>query len=131
MTILENVFKLFPDEYWDFYSLTCNPNISIPFIFNNKEYNWNYNTIFWNTNIKWEDINSNLFKDIPVNYKGISENPNVSWDIIQANPDKDWDWCNISRNPSIDWNIIQANLPANSPIFLYICIACFHFYKRT
>ena len=69
---LLTLLKLFPDEEWNWYGISQNPNITWGIVFNNANKPW-----------KWG---------------GISRNPNITWSIITNNANKPWNWDGISMN---------------------------------
>jgi hypothetical protein len=78
------LIEAYPGKPWNWFEISCNPNITMDIIQANP--------------------------DIPWDWHGISRNHNITMDIIQANPDKPWDWDGISRNPNLTMEFIQANI---------------------
>ena len=69
---LWTLIMLYPNNDWDWASISSNPNIT------------------------WENIQTH--SDKHRNWYGISRNPNITWEIIQTHPDKPWIWYAISYN---------------------------------
>ncbi len=61
-----------PEKPWNWFNLSCNPNITIEFIEAHPEKPWNW--------------------------FGVSYNPNLTFEYIEAHPDYSWNWTNISSN---------------------------------
>ncbi len=61
------------DKRWNWYNISCNPNITMDDIRENPDKQWD-----------WE---------------GISCNPNITMNDIKENPDKPWRWDRMSFNP--------------------------------
>lgn len=131
----QNMNDTFSDNYISF-----NPNITLDIVFNNPQYNWEYNFIIQNKNIKLDDIkkylpilekkNNFLIDFLSLNesitweeviqnpqikwsYDLLSSNKNITLDIIKANPDKNWNFNYFSRNLSITWDDIILNPQIN------------------
>ena len=66
------LLKLFPDEKWNYYALSENPNIT------------------------WEHVRDN--PNIPWDYYGLSCNPNITWEHVRDNPTLPWDYHRLSVN---------------------------------
>ena len=62
----------------------------LKFIEDNPDKDWNWYYISCNPNITWEIIRDN--PDKPWDWYSISMNPNITWEIIRDNPDKRWIW---------------------------------------
>ena len=91
-----NLIKKHFDKPWDFYYLSCNPNISWDIVAANPD-----------KHLNWDIVEANPSK--PWNFYYLSCNPNITMDIVEANLDKPWDWDHLSCNPNITWNIVKAN----------------------
>src|SRR5271155_4168072 len=78
---LWTLINKYPDEKWNWYWISTNPNITWEIISGNPDNPWNWNGISQNPNIPWELINSHL-----------RENP--------SNKEWDWDWDWISKSPN-------------------------------
>ena len=89
--ILEN-----PDNPWDWFWISRNPNITMKDIMENQDKPWKWDYILMNPNITMNYIKENL--DKPLDWDGISLNPNITMKDILENPDKPWDWDGISKN---------------------------------
>ena len=90
---LLTLLKLFPNESWNYYEVSRNPNITWDIIFNDPSL----------LCIKSRWI-----------FPGLTRNPNpltTGWNIIKNNPNKarDWDSYELSRNPNITWDIVKNN----------------------
>jgi hypothetical protein len=116
--------------------LSCNPNITLNIVNTHTEYNWSYNWLIRNNNIKlndiknylpllekkyffcidylslnkgitWEEITQN--PEIKWSYDFLTSNSNITFDIIKSNPDKNWNYNYLSSNNSITWEDIISN----------------------
>ena len=96
-----------PDEFWDWYELSRNPNLTWDIVLQNPDNQWDWVGLSRNPNLTWDIVQNTI--DKPWDYKKISRNSNITWDIVQQNPDKDWDWGGLSRNSNITWDIVQQN----------------------
>ena len=131
-TTLEMI-KNFPNsEYWGFYDVSENPNLTFEFINENldkKGWNWKY--ISTNMKVTMKDIekypdfkwdywyiSSNegiTIKDVknhpelPWNWYYISLNPNITIKDVKNHPELPWNYYCLSRNPSITMKDIESN----------------------
>ena len=71
MKLIDLVLK-FPDKSWNWYQLSCNPNITFQNVLDHPDLPWAW---YW-----------------------LSENPNITFQNILDHPDLPWDWCNLSIN---------------------------------
>jgi hypothetical protein len=128
-------YEIIIDTYISF-----NPNITLDIVFDNPQFNWEYNFIIQNKNIKLDDIKKYLPKlekknnflidflslnenvtweyvvqnpQIKWSYDFLTSNKNITLNIIKANPDKNWNFNYLSRNLSITWNDIVSNPEIN------------------
>lgn len=133
---LLTLLKLFPDQEWDWHSLSHNPNMTLNFALSHLDKMF-LNTIIKNEltkntitfleiikentdpfkkykkdisshpNITWELINNPGYKEI-WDWEGISSNPNVTMDIVENNPDLPWIYENgLSKNINLTWDFIM------------------------
>jgi hypothetical protein len=75
---------------WNWNCVSCNPNITIKFIKENRDKSWDWYQILKNPNITIKDIKEN--PGMPLFWDYISLNPNITMEFIEANLDKPWDW---------------------------------------
>lgn len=98
-----NITLLFIDMtpylFWDFAYVSYNPNLDMYYILNNLHKDWNWSGISCNPGITLWDIKS--YPNLPWEYNFISRNPNININYILNNIEKNWDWYEISLNPSI------------------------------
>lgn len=95
------------DKPWNWFWISCNPNITWEFIEANSDKPWVWDEISRNPNITWDIIESN--PDKPWDWYYISRNPNITPKFIETNLDKPWDWYSLCRNPNLTWEIIKTN----------------------
>lgn len=103
--IIKNAFKYllnkYPNNDWDWYNISSNPNITISFI---KKYFKNIlpffnNLLKNNSNINIKFIK--MFKNYIItnkNWEYLSRNPNITFEIVKYFPNKPWDYFNVLRN---------------------------------
>lgn len=101
---LIKLLNAFPDESWNWYELSRNPNLTLDYLIDNNQVIWNM--ISYNPNTTWDDMRNN---DSRYNPAGMSSNPNITWEIIYNNPDEIWYWDKVLQNPNITWEIIKEN----------------------
>lgn len=87
---------LFPEQAWDYYYLSKNPNITWDIVCAHPDKPWNYRQLSANINITWQIVQNHANR--PWDYRYLSANPNITPDIVQNNPDKPWDYAFLSRN---------------------------------
>ena len=113
-------------------SLLHNPNLTLQFIIDNPNYNWNYSILSCNPNITMEYIEENL--NLNWSWQLIAYHPNLTTDMIKKHPNKLWCWDSYSVitqgftqfyiNPKIisflleeypiielSWDILSLHLP--------------------
>ena len=73
--MLKNISKIYLN------TLLGNSNITLEFILNNPDFNW-----------EWSFI---------------SFNPNLNWNYVVNNPKLDWSYPNLSKHPNITFDIIM------------------------
>ena len=81
---------------WDYTTLSRNPNLTVQFVKDNPQADWNWHCISWNIAISLNDIKNN--PTLPWTYDAISYNPNLTMQFIKDNPQENWDWSFISSN---------------------------------
>ena len=60
LTILETLLLKYPDKDWNWYAISCNPNITMEFIKAHPEKYWNWHFISRNPNLTMEMIKASL-----------------------------------------------------------------------
>jgi hypothetical protein len=66
MNTFTYLIQTYPKKPWNWYGISCNPNITMEFIEKHPEKPWNW-------------------------YK-ISNNPNITMEMIEKHPEKLWNW---------------------------------------
>ena len=66
------------------------------YVKNNPDKPWNYFWLSCNPNITMEDVKNNPYK--PWNWKCLSKNPNITMNDVKNNPYKPWNWKCLSMN---------------------------------
>jgi hypothetical protein len=124
---------------FDYDNLSCNPNITMDIVNNNRHYNpykqWSYGRLSENPSITWSDIctkkekawyrdevikKESVIFDIVLNnldffvekdLKCFSQNPNLTLDIILNYPQymNYWNFYYVSKNKNITFEMILAN----------------------
>ena len=80
--------------------LSKNENITLDFIKENLDKNWDWSLITQHDNITLKDIKDN--PELPWVYENIDKNINITYEDILENPDILWtSWNIIIRNPNI------------------------------
>ena len=69
---LTMLLKLYPEQKWDYYGLSRNPNITWEHVIQNPTMSWDY--------------------------YGLSCNPNITWEHVRDNPTLPWDYHRLSVN---------------------------------
>lgn len=88
----------FPDEFWDWYAISHNPDITMDYI--NTKPNMTMEIIKAN-----EDL-SRFGNNAKWNWDKISRNSSITMNDIEMNMNKPWNWSQVSCNPNIT---IQIN----------------------
>ena len=89
------------------YNISSNPNITIEYILNNLDLQWEWRTISRHANITFQIIKEHL--DLPWNWEFISYNPNITLDIIRDNIDMPWNWWSLCYTDKLTWEFIRDN----------------------
>ena len=93
---LWKLIESYPNKDWNWYNISCNPNITWNIIQDNQDKPWSWIGISYNPNITWEIIQDN--PNVNWNWYWIPLNPNITWEIILNNPNN-WDWGNMTDKP--------------------------------
>lgn len=103
---LIKLLNKYPNNNWNWYALSANPNITLQFIKNNYLLmdKWNIHNISSNPNLTWEIVENNL--EFNWNWKNITCNPNITLEIIESNPKYFNNKDDIARNPN---NIVNKS----------------------
>jgi hypothetical protein len=75
-----------------------NPNLTVEYIEENINKNWDWNSISNNRNFTLYDIIYGIVSNFKWNYRYLSNNPNLTYDFIYENREKPWNWDAISNN---------------------------------
>lgn len=86
----------------DWYHLTENPNITMEFIKNNLNEEWNWDAISQHPNITWENVVNN--PTLSWSWYNLPKNPNITFEIVRNNQDKDWHYADLYENPNMSYN---------------------------
>jgi hypothetical protein len=87
---------------WNYSNFGQNRNITLDIIRNNPDYEWNME--LWSKYATMAEIEANL--DLDWNSFLMSSNYNLTIDMIIAHPEIRWNWQNVSLNPVFDADII-------------------------
>lgn len=88
--ILENKNKI------DFEKLSYNPYLKLTFVYENKQFNWNWKYLSRRNNFSFQFIKNN--KDLPFDYKFLTENNVLPFDFIKNNLNKKYNWEFLSKS---------------------------------
>lgn len=80
--------------------LTTNPRITLDYVLNHPEMEWNWELLCNNINITLADVIQH--PEIPWSYSLLSEKEYLTIEFIESNLDKPWDWETLSSH---DFNI--------------------------
>lgn len=95
---LTYLLEKYPDKKWK----CCWKKVSLKYIIEHKDKNWDWYTISRNIDITVKDILDNL--DLPWSWYSLSENPNISIkDVISSldNPLCRWHFPSLALNPNM------------------------------
>jgi hypothetical protein len=99
-----------PQYDWNWYTVSCNANITMQIVNDNPDTEWNFNALSSNSAITWDDVVNN--PDLPWDCGNLSLKPNPNWDYLIENCDDTWDWYTLSQvapfevvlaNPNLNW----------------------------
>lgn len=127
-SFLTQLINLYPENKWNYKSLSKNKYITWEIVLENTDKPWDYSkNLLLNPNITFEIIQNNqdLFRfsyyesehyknqfynsDYENPYYIYSSNPNLTWDIVLDNPDFKWNYYALSGNKNITWDIYDNN----------------------
>ena len=97
---LEKLLGHFPEADWDFWHLSCNPNVSIKTIRRYSNYPWHFGFFSRNPTVTIDVVINNM--DSPWDFGYMSSNPNITMDIIKKYPNFAWNIDQVSVNISPD-----------------------------
>ncbi len=80
--------------------LTTNPRITLDYVLNHPEMEWNWELLVNNTNICLADVIQH--PEIPWSYSLLSEKEYLTIEFVESNLDKPWDWEALASH---DFNI--------------------------
>ena len=125
------LLKLYPNKHWDWFDVTCNPNITIEHVIDNPSLPWDITALRWNVNItpdvvrKYKDdfvwnyddlcLNDNFtIEDIreftnKLDIYNVSGNIHLSLETIKKSPEI-FNYYYLSNNPNLTWEFISQNL---------------------
>jgi len=89
------------DKEWNWNSLSCHNNITFEFILKHYK-NWMTSDIFYNPNITFEQIKN--YKEL--NWNVISSQSFITWNHIKENLHLPWNWKRVTFNKNITIEII-------------------------
>jgi hypothetical protein len=103
---LLKLIKQNPDEDWNWYLISKNPNITIEVVESNPDYPWNWSALSLNPN-----ITPNIIKLYKKNWdwEYVSRNPNININFVLENLDKKWDWYYLRHNKAIKESDVKNN----------------------
>lgn len=102
-----------PNNDWDWYQISINPNVEFEDIEAHPECPWDYYSLIANPNITWKIIIANM--DRPWHISSLSGHRELDFEFVLLNPTLDWDWYYISKNPRITWDMYKKNKYWNHP----------------
>ena len=76
--------------------LSCNPNVSLSYVINHPEINWNWHDLSSNPGISFRDILDH--PECPWNYDYVSQNPSIQFSDVMNYMDKPWNYHELSSN---------------------------------
>lgn len=103
---LLTLLNMYPKAWWDYNEgLLMNPNMTLQYVQDHPDKNWDYEMGLYLPGVTWEDIESNPHLDWNFDY--LSEF--VPLNYVTDHPEKDWDYVNMSHNPNLTWEFIKAH----------------------
>lgn len=96
-------YKQHPDIYFfDFEDFSNNKSLTVKFILEHEETDWNYRII--SKNIDLSEIQNN--PNFEWKWEDVSDNKSLTSEFILSHLDEKWNWEKIFQNPNIDYDIL-------------------------
>lgn len=89
-----NCLEKHPDERWNWYDISRNPNITIEYVESHPDKRWHWYMISMNPSITMEYIEAH--RDKPWDCLRMSRNPNLTMEYVDMHSEKLWNWREIS-----------------------------------
>ena len=86
------------NSHWKY--ISCNPSLTIDWLLEFPDADWDWKSVSANSNITPEHILNN--PQLKWDWTAVTRNPSVTMEFIENNPELSWDRYYIGMNPNID-----------------------------